>query len=153
MKTKLAALVVLTVAPLVWASASVAAPDDAPALELSAHMRGFLKQEMAALAKAGRMIEPALAEGDSATVAKFAAQMDKAFIFEAEVTTFDLRELEAVLGAEFVVRDKAFHAMGRNLEAAAKAGDIAAERQIFAKMLQVCAACHIAYAPEAPVLE
>ena len=45
MKTKLAGLAVLMVAPLIWGSASMADPKDAPVLELSAHMRDFLKQE------------------------------------------------------------------------------------------------------------
>lgn len=154
MKTKLAALILLGMTPAIWgANALMANPEDAPATELSEKLRGFLQHEMDALAIAGRAIEAALTEGDSDTVATFAGQMDKAFIFEREITTFDLRELEAVLGEEFVAQDKAFHAMARELETAAEADDKAAQKQIFDRMLKACAACHAAYAPEAPVLE
>lgn len=128
-------------------------PENAPALELSERMRGFLKHEMQALVKAGRAIESALAEEDHATVAVEAARMEKAFIMSKDITTLDLRELEAVLGDDFVARDKEFHSAARTLEAAAKAEDVKGQRIIFGEMLRSCAACHAAYAPEAPVLE
>lgn len=155
MKRKIAALIFLGSSLAVTGGTVLSnpGPEDAPALELSDHMRGFLKFEMGALARAGRQIEQALIEGDSETVQMYAAQMDKAFIFEQEVTTLDLRELEAVLGEQFVARDKEFHAMARTLEAAAKAKDLKGQRLIFREMLDACAACHQDYAPEAPVLE
>ncbi|WP_286829943.1 MULTISPECIES: cytochrome c [Kordiimonas] len=155
MKRKIAALIFLGAGLAVTGGAvlSNSGPEDAPALELSDHMRGFLKDEMLQLAVAGRGIEKALAAEDHASVQEFASHMDKAFIMQQEVTTMDLRELELVLGEEFVERDKEFHAMARALEAAAKAEDIVGERKIFGDMLRACAACHQDYAPEAPVLE
>ncbi len=155
MKRKIAALIFLGSGLTVMGGAvlSNGGPEDAPALELSDHMRGFLKHEMLLLANAGRGIESALMVEDHARVEEFASHMDKAFIMQKEVTTLDLRELEAVLGEDFVTRDKEFHAMARALEAAAKAEDIVGQRRIFDEMLRACAACHQDYAPEAPVLE
>lgn len=154
MKTKLAALILMGGSLVALGGAiSSDSPNEAPALELSEKMRGFLKFEMGALARAGREIEKALAEGDSATVQENAAKMDKAFIMSQDITTLDLRELEAVLGEAFVAQDKEFHAMGRALEAAAKANDLKGQRVIFDDMLHACASCHQAYAPEAPILD
>lgn len=123
------------------------------ATELSDKMRAILKAEMAALATHGRAVETALERGDSAAVAEHARAMEQPFIFDGDVTTVDLRELELVLGEDFVARDKAFHAAGRALEAAAKAGDLMGQQVIFQDMLKACASCHQAYAPEAPVLD
>jgi cytochrome c556 len=134
-----------TVAPI--------SPNEAPALDLSDHVRGILKHEMAALVEEARAIEKALAAGDHTLVAKHAKQMDKAFIFSEQITTLDLRELEAVLGEDFVSQDKAFHALARTLRGAAKLRQAEVQRAVFDKMLQACAACHQTYAPEAPVLE
>lgn len=150
MKALLGSVCILALA----SGVSVAAPEkDAPATKLSEHIRGFLKREMISLAETGRAIEAAIAKGDSKAVASLARQTEKAFIFEQDITTMDLRELEVVLGDDFVARDKAFHASGRALEAAAKANDLEGQRRIFGDMLRDCAACHQAYAPEAPVLE
>ncbi len=132
-----------------WSLASA----EQSAIELSDKMRGVLKAEMRALAAAGRAVEAALERGDSAAVAANARKMEQPFIFDGNVTTLDLRELELVLGEDFVARDKAFHAAGRALEAAAKAGDLMGQQVIFQDMLKACASCHQAYAPEAPVLD
>ncbi|NVJ98520.1 MAG: hypothetical protein HWE25_10235 [Alphaproteobacteria bacterium] len=154
MRYKSAALFLLALTPAIWgAHALMADPDEAPATELSEKLRGFLKHEMHALAEAGRAIEAAIEAGDHAAVQQQAARMDKAFIFEREITTMDLRELELVLGEDFVLQDKEFHAMARTLEATAKAHDTVGERKVFGDMLKACVACHQAYAPEAPVLD
>lgn len=125
----------------------------APAEALSEKVRGFLKREMRLLAESGRAIEGALAKGDSATVADEAAKMHEAFVHKDEVTTFDLRVLKSALGEDFVDQDKAFHVLATELETLAKVGDQAQQRAVFDAMLRACAACHKAYAPEAPVLE
>lgn len=137
------------------ATSSLAAisPKDAPALDLSDHVRDILKHEMMALVAAGRAIEKAIAAEDHAAVEKYAAQMDKAFIFSDDVSTLDLRELEAVLGEDFVARDKEFHAVARTLVATARAKDTKSEQQVFGTMLRACADCHNAYAPEAKILD
>jgi len=154
MKRNLAILTFMSTALMAFGGAVYSeSPKDAPALELSDHVRDILKHEMMALVDAGRAIEKAIAEKDHALVKEQAAAMDKAFIMSNEVTTLDLRELEAVLGDDFVARDKEFHAMARSLEAAAKAKDSKGEQVIFGNMLRACAACHKAYAPAAPVLE
>lgn len=143
----------LLVLTLLWAVPLAATSAEQPATDLSDRMRGILKAEMTALATHGRAVEAALERGDSAAVAEHARAMEQPFIFDGEVTTVDLRELELVLGEDFVTRDKAFHAAGRALEAAAKAGDLTGQRVIFKDMLKACAACHQVYAPTAPVLE
>lgn len=125
----------------------------APAEALSEKVRGFLKKEMRLLAESGRAIEGALAAGDSTTVADEAAKMHEAFVHKDEVTTFDLRILKAALGEDFVDQDKAFHVLATELETLAKVGDDTQQRAVFDAMLRACAACHKAYAPEAPVLE
>jgi cytochrome c556 len=154
MKRTAAALMILA-SGLVAAggAAQSGAVEDAPATDLSEDLRALLQREMAGLAGAGRAVEDAIARGDSAAVAANARKMEKAFIFEDDISTVDLRELELVLGEDFVARDKAFHASGRALEAAAKAGDLTGQKVIFRDMLEACAACHRAYAPTAPVLE
>lgn len=124
-----------------------------PAEELTEKVRIFLQKEMRLLATGGRAIEAAIARGDSAIVADEAAKIHETFVHKEEVTTFDLRILQAVLGEDFVRQDKEFHAKARALEVAAKAGDAARQQQLFDQMLEACAACHRAYAPEAPVLE
>jgi len=153
MTSKLAVLLFLVMASAAWGASGIAALQPAPAEELTDKVRGFLKKEMRLLAEGGRAIEAALAEGDDATVKKHAAKMHETFVHKDEVTTFDLRILIAVLGDDFVAQDKAFHATARALEAAAAAGDLKQQRQLFQRMLEACVACHKAYAPEAPVLE
>ena len=151
-----AALAVFLILVSGFAGPAAALADDglqAPAEDLTDRVRGFLKKEMRLLAVAGRAIEGALAEGDSAAVAAQAANMHETFVHREEVTTFDLRILQAVLGEDFVRRDRAFHAIARLLEGAAGHGDVARQRLLFRDMLEACAACHKAYAPEAPVLE
>jgi len=125
----------------------------APAEELTEKVRVFLKKEMRLLADGGRAIEVALAKRDSATVAEEAAKIHETFVHKEEVTTFDLRVLQAVLGEDFVQQDKDFHAQAQALEVAAKAEDTARQQKLFDQMLKACAACHQAYAPEAPLLE
>lgn len=137
----------------VWSAGAVQDEITVPAEALTEKVRGFLKKEMRLLAEGGRAIEGALAEGDSKTVADEAAKMHEAFVHKDEVTTFDLRILQAVLGEEFVDQDKAFHVLAAELETLAKVGDEAQQRAVFEAMLRACAACHKAYAPEAPVLE
>ncbi len=143
----------LLILVLLWGAPIESALSEQPATQLSDKMRAVLKAEMGALAAAGRALEAALERGDSAAVAANARKMEQPFIFDGAVTTVDLRELELVLGEEFVSRDKAFHAAGRALEAAAKAEDLTGQRLIFQDMLKACASCHHAYAPEAPVLD
>lgn len=124
-----------------------------PAEDLTEKVRTFLKKEMHLLAKGGRAIEAALVKGDNDIVANEAAKIHETFVHKQEVTTFDLRVLQAVLGEDFVRQDKEFHAHARALEKAAKARDTARQQQLFNQMLEACAACHRAYAPAAPVLE
>ena len=150
MKKIVAALLLLACSP-----AFIAAQDEitVPADALTEKVRGFLKKEMRLLADGGRAVEAALAAGDSATVFAEAEKMHETFVHKDEVTTFDLRILQAVLGEAFVEQDKAFHDLVRELEAAATADDAARQRLLFDQMLEACAACHKAYAPEAPILD
>lgn len=140
---------------LMVAFGAVAAQDETtvPAEALTDKVRGFLKREMRLLAEGGRAIEAALAAGDSETVYAEAGKMHETFVHRDEVTTFDLRILQAVLGEDFVAQDKAFHALTLELEAQAAADDAEGQRQTFDRMLESCAACHTAYAPEAPILD
>lgn len=126
---------------------------EAIAESLPPKLRKFLKKEMHLLAEAGRTMEAALAEGDSKTVESLAKRMHESFIMKQELTTMDLRELKAIVGDDFVTRDKAFHGMAAELSLAAKAGDLVLQRTLFTKMTMACAACHTAYAPKASVLE
>jgi len=126
---------------------------EAVAERLPPKLRKFLKKEMHLLAEAGRTMEAALAEGDSKTVEDLAKRMHESFIMKQELTTMDLRELKVIVGEDFVTRDKAFHGMAAELSLAAKAGDVVLQQEIFGNMIRVCAACHVAYAPKASVLE
>ena len=143
----------IIVALLVGLPVAGAYQQAAPAEELTEKVRVFLKKEMRLLAEGGRAIEAALAKRDSASVAAETAKIHETFVHKEEVTTFDLRILQAVLGEDFVQQDKDFHAQAQALEVAAKAGDTARQQQLFDQMLEACAACHRAYAPEAPLLE
>lgn len=125
----------------------------APAEALTGKVRSFLKKEMWLLAEGGRAIEGALAAGNSERVAVEAEKMHETFVHKDEVTTFDLRILQAELGEEFVMQDKAFHALVRELEKHAQKNDLAEQQRVFDAMLRQCVACHKTYAPEAPVLE
>lgn len=125
----------------------------APAEALTDKVRDFLKKEMRLLAEGGRAIESALASGDDKTVATEAQKMHETFVHKDEVTTFDLRILQAELGEEFVTQDKAFHTLARELEKHARNNDLPEQRRVFDAMLRQCVACHKTYAPEAPVLE
>lgn len=153
MKAKLTFLLALGFSLAVSAGPLNANEAQAPAEELTEKVRMFLQKEMDKLAQGGRLIEHALAEGDNKTVAKEAAKMHETFVHHDEITTFDLRVLETVLGEDFVARDKDFHKYARALEAAARAGDKEKQNMLFQSMLERCATCHAAYAPEAPVLE
>lgn len=125
----------------------------APAEDLTKKVRIFLKKEMRLLAEGGRAIETALGMHDSATVAVEAAKIHETFVHKEEITTFDLRILQTVLGEGFVRQDKEFHALVRALETAAKVDNAVRQQQLFNQILEACAACHRAYAPEAPLLE
>lgn len=153
MKLKLLVLLMTVSGAATFAMQEQAEEATKPAEELTDRVRGFLKKEMRLLAEGGRTIEGALAKGDSETVADEAVKMHEAFVHKQEVTTFDLRILEAVLGDDFVDQDKAFHVLATELETLAKVGDEAKQKAVFDAMLRACAACHKAYAPEAPVLE
>jgi len=154
MKIKLAAILLLAFATgLVVANQPSAEEPEAIAENLPPKLRKFLKKEMHLLAEAGRTMETALGEGDSKTVEDLAQRMHESFIMKQELTTMDLRELKAIVGDDFVMRDKAFHAMAKELSLAAKAGDTAEQELLFGKMVRACAACHTAYAPKASVLE
>lgn len=153
MKTLISALALLAFSAGVFGVAQLSADTPAPAEILSPKLRGFLKNEMRLLVDAGRALEKALAAEDSKAVKKFAGKIQETFVHKDEVTTFDLREFQAALGDDFVARDKAFHAMARQLEVAAGKGDMAKQKMLFGEMLNVCAACHAAYAPKASVLE
>ncbi len=153
MTSKLTVLLVLVAGSAAWGASGIAALQPAPAEELTDKVRGFLKKEMRLLADGGRVIEQALEANDSKAVAEVAAKMRETFVHKDEVTTLDLRVLQAVLGEDFVARDKAFHDLARKLELMAKNGDITRQRALFGQMLEACAVCHKAYAPDAPVLE
>jgi len=153
MKTMFSAFVLLAFATAFFGVSRLSADMAAPAEILSPKLRGFLKNEMYLLVKTGRALEKALETEDSKTVEKLARQIEETFVHKNEITTFDLREFQATLGDDFVARDKAFHALARELEAAANKADVAKQKKLFADMLNVCAACHRAYAPEASVLE
>jgi len=159
MKKQVAAIILLA-----FSTSMAVANSPVPALESSSEpkaiaeslppkLRKFLKKEMHLLAEAGRTMEAALAEGDSKTVKGLAKRMHESFIMKQELTTMDLRELKAIVGEDFVTRDKAFHAMADELSKAAKAGDAAKQQMLFGKMVRACASCHAAYAPKASVLE
>lgn len=157
MKTQLAATLLLAFSTsLVVANPPAIVPTDEPvaiAESLTPKLRKFLKKEMHLLAEAGRTMEAALGEGDSKTVANLAKRMHESFIMKQELTTMDLRELKAIAGEDFVIRDKAFHAMADELSQAAGTGDHALQQMLFDKMVRACASCHAAYAPKASVLE
>lgn len=125
----------------------------APAEALTDKVRDFLKKEMRLLAESGRVIEGALAAGNSERVAAEAQKMHETFVHKDEVTTFDLRILQAELGEEFVTQDKAFHTLARALEKHARNNDLPEQQRVFNAMLRQCVVCHKTYAPEAPVLE
>ncbi len=146
MKVALKALFAVSI----FSTVLVAEDDHAPAEDLTPKLRHFLQKEMHALVKEGRAVEKALDAGNSAAVRKHAGRMHEAFIFQDDITTFDLRVLKATLGEDFVERDKAFHAMAHELE---ETEELELQDTLFNKMLGVCSACHKAYAPDAGLLE
>jgi len=153
MKLKFAVVFLGLCTPAVFAFSDTVDEPKAVAEGLSPKVRKFLQKEMQLLLEASGTIDAAITEGDSKTVEGLAARMHQSFILKQELTTVDLRELKAVVGERFVARDKAFHAMARELSEAAKAGDTARQRSLFDQMQDTCSACHRAYAPHAPVYE
>jgi len=153
MKIRFAAIILLAFGSSLGVVSQPSAEPTAIAESLPPKLREFLKKEMHLLADAGRVMEAALAKGDSKTVGKLAQQMHESFILKKELTTLDLRELQAIVGDDFVVRDKAFHAMARELSLAAQTDDVSLQQVLFTKMTYACAACHAVYAPKASVLE
>lgn len=120
---------------------------EAPSERLPDHLRDLLQQEMRLLNTGTQSIDAALSAGDHATVASVAKQMHHSFILRQKLTPEDIRRLKLILGADFVLTDRAFHAKALELADAAQAGDAARQQELFGAVKAACVSCHERYAP------
>jgi hypothetical protein len=114
--------------------------------QLPARVRGLLLEEMGALLGAAQQILDALVRGEDAVVAEQAQAMHDSFILAQQMTDADRQALLDAVPPAFVTRDRAFHELAASLAAAARAGDGARQRALFASMIDACADCHAAHA-------
>ncbi|WP_286829942.1 MULTISPECIES: cytochrome c [Kordiimonas] len=111
------------------------------------NLRSLLQEEMRLLNTGVQSIDAALKAGDEATVASVARQMHDSFILRQKLTPGDIRRLKFVMGADFVLTDKAFHGTALELSQAAQAGDAERQTAIFQSLKAACVSCHERYAP------
>ena len=138
-----AALGLLTVAAAVPAQPT---DDSAVGEGLPAHLRGLLIQEMLAILDASKTILDAIVRGDDERVAEHAQAIHDSFILAQQMTDADSEALHEALPHAFLERDEAFHELSAELAVAARAGDRARQRELFAEMLEACVDCHAAHA-------
>ena len=135
------ALVVVSMAPV---TAQEAPEPVGP--KLPPKVRGLLLQEMNAVLGATHEILDALVRGQDAVVAEKAQAIHDSFILKQEMTAADRQALKQAAPKAFVERDRAFHGLTGRLAEAARQGDAARQRALFADMVDACAACHARYA-------
>lgn len=80
--------------------------------------------------------------GQDEQVAKRAQAIHDSFIMKQQMTPADKKALMASVPAGFLKKDKAFHALSENLAEAAREGDKAKQRRLFAQMIEACTQCH-----------
>jgi len=114
--------------------------------KLPPRVRGLLLEEMNAVLGATQAILDALVRGEDSVVAEKAQAIHDSFILKQEMTAADRRALQEAAPKAFIERDRAFHALTGRLAQAAREGDAARQRELFADMVEACAACHARYA-------
>lgn len=115
---------------------------------LTPKLQNLLRQEMLAIDLASQQILAALVRGDDARVATLARQIHDSFIMSQSMTEADEAALLAAVPEDFVQRDAGFHELAAALAEAASAGDKAAQRVQFNRMIEACSACHARYATD-----
>lgn len=136
-------------AALILASAAPVAVQQGPepvGPKLPPKVRGLLLQEMNAVLGATQDILDALVRGQDAVVAERAQAIHDSFILKQEMTAGDRQALQAAVPEAFIERDRAFHDLTGRLAEAARRGDAARQRALYADMVEACAACHARYA-------
>jgi len=114
--------------------------------KLPPNVRALLIQEMQAVLTATQAILEGIVKGQHDLVAEKAEGIHNSFILKQEMTPEDRKALMAAVPDAFVQRDRAFHKLGAELAAAARAGDQAQEQALFGQMLEACTGCHSRYA-------
>lgn len=114
--------------------------------KLPPKVRGLLLQEMNAVLGATHEILDALVRGEDSVVAEKAQAIHDSFILKQEMTAADRKALKKAVPPAFVERDRAFHELTGRLADAGRKGDAARQRELFADMVDACAACHARYA-------
>lgn len=112
---------------------------------LTDKLRGLLQAEMQQIDQAMRTIYTAIVTGEHATVAARAQAVHESFILKQSLTPADRKDLKRAVTADFVARDKAFHATAAKLARAGERGDTGAELEHFQTMTRQCAGCHARY--------
>lgn len=113
---------------------------------LPPRVRGLLIQEMNAILGATRNILDGLVRGQHAVVASNAQAIHDSFILEQQMTEKDRQALMRAVPERFIERDRAFHQLSASLAEAARNGNSARQRALFADMVEACAACHTHHA-------
>lgn len=138
-----ALLVLALVTPL-----SAGGEPDPVGPKLPPRVRGLLVQEMVAVLEATREIVAAIVRGEDNVVAQRAQAIHDSFILQQEMTEADRRALIDAVPGDFVQRDRAFHALTGELAEAARQGNGPRQRELFARMIEACVACHSRYATD-----
>lgn len=142
-----AAFAAMTVAmSLIGAAAQEA--EDSIGSKLPPNVRGLLIEEMNAILQASHTILEAIVRGQHEVVAEQATLIHDSFILEQRMTQTDRRAFEEAATPSFIEKDEAFHALSERLAQSAARSDHAAERRIFAEMIDACAACHAQHASD-----
>jgi mono/diheme cytochrome c family protein len=115
-------------------------------LELPPKLQNTLRQEMQQIESGMQMLLAHLARGRAHEAAAIAEKIHGSFILEQALSPEELQQLVALLPAEFLKMDEAFHGHAQKLAAAAEQKDFAAAIKIYSEMAQACVSCHTAYA-------
>lgn len=141
----------LAILALVFAAMSLGhgqQPTAAPnSLSMSAELLELLRAEMRELVSATQAISMALPVGDWTQIVATSEQMRSSYILERKLTESQREELGR-LPERFKHLDKGFHLKTEKLAHAASEKDVGLTAYYFARLLEDCADCHAAYAPQ-----
>jgi hypothetical protein len=113
---------------------------------LSAELRGLLKQEMVAIEAAMQKIVPAFAAGNLDEVSALAGKISNSFILKQKITEAQKHELHEKLSKGFIVKDQQFHKYAGMLEHVSEKRHTELVGFYYSKLLESCVGCHSGYA-------
>ncbi len=123
------------------------ADDDRPQqLALPPKLQNVLRQEMQQIEAGMHLLLSHLSNGRAPEAAAVAHKIHASFILEQALAPEELQQLAALLPAEFLKMDEAFHGNAQKLAAAAEQKDFATSIKIYGEMAQACVSCHATYA-------